>query len=229
MATESRRGRGRPAKALDPNASLRAALGAKLRELRNQRELTLTQLAKLTGYSCQHLGAIEQNAVAPSESAIASCDAALSAGGALTSMFPAVIREQAHVRHRNTASRREPIVDWERLHACTGRTSTVTPAVANDIEAITTHQRRLYHELTSAQMLQPVDGRDTVIGLIMGFGGGACGETITARIDVQRDFILATTGGARSPEEQPSVGSNPVPRLLSDTVTADVDLQSSDP
>lgn len=170
MATDGKRKPGRPAKKLDPGASLLAALGARLRQLRKSRSLTLTQLSELTGYSCQHLGAVERGAVAPSESVISSCDAALGAGGVLLGMLPGVIQEQAHLRHASEAVRRMgpsspgPDVDWERLGACGGRTAAVTAAVVDDIEAITVHQRHLYHELTSAQMLAPVDGH---LGLLL--------------------------------------------------------------
>ncbi|MEV7007271.1 helix-turn-helix domain-containing protein [Streptosporangium sp. NPDC051022] len=169
MATERKGKPGRPVKVLDPQASLLAALGAKLRELRKARELTLMELGELTGYSWQHLGAVERGSVAPSESVIVACDTALGAGGALNGLLPAVIREQAHLRHSGEAARRsgeaqELDVDWGRLSACGTHASTPTPAVLDDIEAITTHQRRLYHELTSAQMLVPVDGH---LGLLL--------------------------------------------------------------
>lgn len=170
MATEGKRGRGRPSKALDPGASLLAAMGARMRELRKGRSMTLLRLGELTGYSWQHLGAVERGSVAPSESVIASCDAALGASGVLMSMLPGVIREQAHLRHSSDMARRSspvvagPAVDWGRLNACGGRASAVTAAVVDDIEAITAHQRHLYHELTSAQMLVPVDGH---LGLLV--------------------------------------------------------------
>ncbi|MEV0417773.1 helix-turn-helix domain-containing protein [Streptosporangium canum] len=170
MTTERKRGRGRPAKALDPGMSLLAALGAKMRELRKGRSLTLMELGELTGYSWQHLGAVERGAVAPSESVIVACDTALGAGGALSRMLPGVIREQAHLRHSSEAARRSGTeapgtdVDWGRLSACGKRASGVTSAVVDDIEMITMYQRRLYHELTSTQMLVPVDGH---LGLLL--------------------------------------------------------------
>ena len=170
MATERKKGPGRPAKALDPDASLLAALGARMRELRKERALTLMELADLTGYSWQHLGAVERGSVAPSESVIVACDTTLGAGGALNGLLPAVIREQAHLRHSGEVARRSsgevrgPEVDWGRLSACGTHASAPTAAVLDDIEAITAHQRRLYHELTSAQMLVPVDGH---LGLLL--------------------------------------------------------------
>ncbi|SNS47856.1 Helix-turn-helix domain-containing protein [Streptosporangium subroseum] len=170
MTTERKRGPGRPAKDLDPGMSLRAALGARMRELRKGRSLTLMELGELTGYSWQHLGAVERGTVAPSESVIVACDTALGAGGVLKGMFPGVIREQAHLRHSGEAARRsspeapDSEVDWGRLSACGKRASVLTSAVVDDIEMITMHQRRLYHELTSTQMLVPVDGH---LGLLL--------------------------------------------------------------
>ncbi|MER5323249.1 helix-turn-helix domain-containing protein [Streptosporangium roseum] len=170
MTTERKRGRGRPAKALDPGMSLLAALGAKMRELRKGRSLTLMELGELTGYSWQHLGAVERGSVAPSESVIVACDTALGAGGGLNRMLPGVIREQAHLRHSSEAARRSGTetpgadVDWGRLSACGKHASGVTSAVVDDIEMITMYQRRLYHELTSTQMLVPVDGH---LGLLL--------------------------------------------------------------
>ena len=164
MTTERKGGRGRPAKALDPGSSLLAALGSRMRELRKARSLTLMELGELTGYSWQHLGAVERASVAPSESVVIACDTALGAGGTLNSMLPGVIREQAHLRHRSEAARRpsseapDSGVDWGRLSTCGKHASAITSAVVEDIEMITVRQRRLYHELTSAEMLVPVDG-----------------------------------------------------------------------
>ena len=79
---------------------LRLWLGAELRRLRIDRGLTLAQLGRLVGYSWQHLGAIERGSAVPSEVVVAECDAAVLANGRLLSMLPAVIREQARVRHQ---------------------------------------------------------------------------------------------------------------------------------
>lgn len=185
MDTERKKGRGRPSKSLDPGASLLAALGATMRELRRGRSLTLMELGELTGYSWQHIGAVERGSVAPSESVIVACDAALGANGVLTGMFPGVIREQAHLRHASEAARRSGTetpnsdVDWGRLSACGKHVSTVTSAVVDDIEMITVHQRRLYHELTSTQMLVPVDGH---LGLLLSLLETAAPERLRRRI-----------------------------------------------
>ena len=104
--TGGKRRPGRPAKITDSASSAAAALGTELRRLRIDRGLTLAQLGRLVGYSWQHLGAIERGSAVPSEVVIAACDAAVLANGRLLSMLPAVIREQARVRHQHEAARR---------------------------------------------------------------------------------------------------------------------------
>lgn len=95
----------------------------------------------------------------------------------LCGMLPGVIREQAHVRHSNEAARRagyagsELLADWGRLVACSNKVSTITSAVVDDVEVITAHQRHLYHELTSAQMLASVDGH---LGVLLSLLGAPC-------------------------------------------------------
>ncbi|MFB4298474.1 helix-turn-helix domain-containing protein [Actinomadura sp. NTSP31] len=167
----SRPGRspGRPAKALDPSASLLANLGAELRRTRLQRGLTLIQLGELTGYSWQHLGNVERGHVAPTENVVLACERALSAGGRLVSLLPGVIREQAAQRHAREAIRHhsapapEEDIDWSRL-AATTRLSSMTADIVDELETITDRQRRLYHELTSAQMSVPVEAH---LGLLI--------------------------------------------------------------
>ncbi len=124
-----RRGPGRPPKHQDDTSSALSQLGALIRERRVERGLTLMAVGELTGYSWQHIGAIERGQVAPSEDLITACERALAAGGQLVVMFPAVVREQASVRHRREAARREgtvreePDVDWARLTAAAHRPS----------------------------------------------------------------------------------------------------------
>lgn len=99
--TGGKRRPGRPAQVIDSASSAAAALGAELRRLRIDRGLTLAQLGRLVGYSWQHLGAIERGSAVPSEVVVAACDAAVLANGRLLSLLPAVIREQARVRHQH--------------------------------------------------------------------------------------------------------------------------------
>lgn len=161
---------GRPAKPVDGTASAQARLGAQLRELRKQRDVTLIALGEMTGYSWQHLGAVERGTVVPSDTVVAACDRALHAGGRLVALHPAVIAEQAAHRHerttarRNAAPPRDTDTDWPRLAALAGRQARVTPQVMDELEDITDRQRVLYHDLSSAQMLVPVEAH---LGLLM--------------------------------------------------------------
>jgi tetratricopeptide (TPR) repeat protein len=130
-------------------------------------------LGELTGYSWQHIGAIERGQVAPSEDLITACDRALAAGGQLVAMFPAVVREQASIRHRREAARREGTVreetdvDWARLTAAAHRPSAISMAVVEDLEQITDRQRMLYHELSSAEMLVLVEAHLSLLASLL--------------------------------------------------------------
>lgn len=172
---------GRPPKITDPTSSAAAALGAELRRLRIDRGLTLAQLGRLVGYSWQHLGAVERGAAVPSEVVVSACDAAVLANGRLVSMLPTAIREQARVRHQHEAARRpgrliDPVgasarqvcdqedLDWARLADATRRPSRLNHAVVEDLELITDRQRRLYHELSSAEMMVHVQAH---VGLLV--------------------------------------------------------------
>jgi tetratricopeptide (TPR) repeat protein len=117
----------------------------------------------------------------PSETVVLACDVAVLANGRLVEMLPAAIREQAKVRHQHEAARRptrnlDPIdaqarvatdgadLDWERLADATRRPSRVNAQVVEDLELITDRQRRLYHELTSAEMMVHVQAH---VGLLV--------------------------------------------------------------
>ncbi|MGH3437377.1 MAG: helix-turn-helix domain-containing protein [Sciscionella sp.] len=187
---------GRPPKITDPTSSATAALGAELRRLRTDRGLTLGQLGRLVGYSWQHLGAIERGSAVPSELVVSACDAAVFANGRLVSMFPAAIREQARVRHQHEATRRpgrliDPIgararqvcdedgLDWERLADAARRPSRLNRAVVEDLELITDRQRRLYHELSSAEMMVHVQAH---VGLLMSLLGSPQPDKLRHRV-----------------------------------------------
>jgi tetratricopeptide (TPR) repeat protein/DNA-binding XRE family transcriptional regulator len=191
-----KRRRGRPPKTTDPASSATAALGAELRRLRNDRGLTLGQLGQLVGYSGQHLGAVERGTAVPSEVVVSACDAAVLANGRLVSMFPAVIREQARVRHQHEAARRpgRPIdlvgararqacdqddLDWARLADATRRPSRLSTAVVDDLELITDRQRRLYHELSSAEMMVHVQAH---VGLLVSLLDSAAPDLLRHRV-----------------------------------------------
>lgn len=187
-APTSTRGVGRPVKPQDGSESSLTALGAQLRRLRMQRALTLQNLAELTGYSWQHLGAVERGQVVPSENLIVACDSSLLANGKLIAMLAVVISEQAHVRHQNAAARRgsptpvprggrgpgetpdcSPDLDWERLADASRRPSRITTVIVEDLELITDRQRRLYHNLSSAEMLACVQSHLGVLTTFLGY------------------------------------------------------------
>ena len=166
-------------------------LGAELRRLRGERGLTLMELGLLTGYSWQHLGAVERGQVVPSEAVVDACERALCSGGRLAALFPAVVREQASQRHGREVARRQqgtPVpaegavprsVDWARLAACARQQSTVTKGVVEELEQVTAHQRELYHELSSAQMLLPVEAH---LGLLLSLLDGALPDHLRRQV-----------------------------------------------
>jgi transcriptional regulator with XRE-family HTH domain len=176
---------GRPPRRLDPTASAAAFLGYELRRLRQERQVTLAVLATATGYSTQHAGAVERGTATASEQFLRACDRALSTSGYLSSLLPAVIREQTATRHGRAAARRtqgddgeqsNPEIqpnqqllhqddtdaaasdlDWERLAALHQGRSLPSPRTLSDLELITDRHRALYHELTWSEMLAPVE------------------------------------------------------------------------
>ncbi|MGI8814683.1 MAG: helix-turn-helix domain-containing protein [Pseudonocardia sp.] len=103
---ERRRGPGRPPQPVNAAGSALDAFGAELRTLRGRRRWTLQALAELTGYSPQHLGAVERARVVPSEAVATACDMALLANGRLVTLLAGVIREQADARNRRQIVRR---------------------------------------------------------------------------------------------------------------------------
>lgn len=181
----SRRGPGRPPKPQDNSSSALAQLGALVRRLRGERGLTLMSLGELTGYSWQHLGAIERSDVVPSEAVVVACERALSAGGRLVALFPAVVREQASNRHSREAARRagtvqcDRDVEWARLLAAARQPSAVSSALLEDLEQITDRQRVLYHELSSAEMIISVEAH---LSLLISLMRGTQPEPIRHRI-----------------------------------------------
>jgi transcriptional regulator with XRE-family HTH domain len=167
-ADRPRRSAGRPAKPLDPSASEIALLGYQLRRRRKSRQMTLAVLAERTGYSVQHIGAVERGEAVPSAGLVAACDEVLETGRQLTGLLPAVIREQAARRNERQAQRRATPsiarqdrqtrytwqgVDLDQLAALAQQTSAPTRRVVeNDLQPITARHRSLYHELTSAEL-----------------------------------------------------------------------------
>lgn len=181
---EPRRGPGRPQKPQGDPSSALARLGGLMRCLRNDRGLTLMSLGALTGYSWQHLGAVERGQAVPSEMVVATCERVLAAGGQLADQFPAVVREQASHRHQREAARREGMTgpdprDWVQLAAVARRPSSVSATLVDELEQITSRQRVLYHELSSAEMLIPVEAH---LGLLASLLRGTQPEPARHRI-----------------------------------------------
>ena len=157
------RGPGRPPKPPENSSSALAQLGGLVRCLRGERELTLMSLGKLTGYSWQHLSAVERGEVVPSEAVVVGCESALAAGGQLAALYPAVVREQASHRHGREAARRGDAVrtdldvEWARLGAAARQPSATSISLVEELEQITDRQRVLYHELSSAEIVVSVE------------------------------------------------------------------------
>jgi hypothetical protein len=177
----TRRGPGRPPKPQQHAGSALAQLGGLIRCLRGDRGLTLMSLGALTGYSWQHLGAVERGQVVPSEAVIVACERVLAAGGQLAAAFPVVVREQASRRHNREASRRDVSTgaDWCRLAAAARRPSVVSSALVEDLEQISARQRVLYHELSSAEMLVSVEAH---LGLLASLMRGTQPEPVRHRV-----------------------------------------------
>lgn len=179
---------GRPPKTLDPASSSCARLGAELRRLRHRAAMTQAFLADLTGYSAQHVGAVERGDAAPSDAFARACDAALGSGGHLSALVPEVFDEQRVARHERHARRNPrsesappqarrnangPDVDWERMAAARGRPTRLGGGVVEDVELITDRHRHLYHGLSSAEMLGPAG---THLGLLTSLLNGDVAE-----------------------------------------------------
>lgn len=164
---------GRPPKPQADSSSALGQLGKLIRELRADRGLTLMALGGLTGYSWQHIGAVERGQVAPSEELVVACERALAAGGRLVASFPAVVREQASLRHEREAARRDNIVrtdgeiDWCQIAAAAQRPSAVSASIVEQLEQITDRQRVLHHELSSAEMLISVEAHLSLLISLM--------------------------------------------------------------
>jgi len=144
-----------------------------MRQLRADRGVTLMTLGGMTGYSWQHIGAVERGQVAPSEELVVACERVLAAGGRLVALFPAVVREQARLRHEREAARRDNTtridgdIDWCRIAASAQRPSMVSAAMVEELEQITDRQRILYHELSSAEMLISVEAHLSLLISLM--------------------------------------------------------------
>jgi helix-turn-helix protein len=98
--------RGRPAHPLNPDASGAARLGAEIRSRRLAQGLTLQALAKLTGYSSQHISAAERARDPVSGWFVRVLDRELAADGALLDLLAAAVYDRGRERHEREADRR---------------------------------------------------------------------------------------------------------------------------
>jgi transcriptional regulator with XRE-family HTH domain len=169
----TRRGPGRPPKPPDDAPSALSQLGGLIRRWRTDRKLTLADLGVLTGYSWQHLSAVERGQVVPSEAVVVACERALAAGGQISTAFPAVVREQAWQRHHREAARRtagardHAVSDAALLPTAVTRPSALTADAMLALEQMTDRHRLLYHELSSAEMLIPVEAHLSLLTSLM--------------------------------------------------------------
>jgi transcriptional regulator with XRE-family HTH domain len=99
---------GRPLKAVDRDASAAARLGADLRALRVERDLTLAELGDKISFSAQYISGAELAMTIVSARFVAACDRALGAGGALVGLLPDVVWEKELRRQERSRARDGP-------------------------------------------------------------------------------------------------------------------------
>lgn len=184
--------RGRPAKPVDGSSSAQAFLGAELRRLRLERGMVLADLGRCTGFSAQHIGAVERGASPASEQFVTACDAGLGAGGWLAAQFDAVIREQAAVRHQRQARRRAvptpaatdggdgTEVDWTRVAAAARVRCRPSAEVVNNLALITDRHRVLYHLLPAGQMIGPAEAHLGTLAALLRVSPERAGRRLAA-------------------------------------------------
>ena len=100
--------RGRPPTPPAPDAPpAAAAIGAKLRALRLERDLTQATLGKLVGVTPQHVSEVERARANATAKFIYACDEALEADGALRALLGAALEEASLLASRRNAARTE--------------------------------------------------------------------------------------------------------------------------
>lgn len=97
--------RGRRRSSPDPVVSSASRLGSEIRRRRQERGLTLEDLAEQIGYSPQHVSEVELAQTTMSERFVKACDRALNAGEALMELLPAVVCERALRRYDRGSAR----------------------------------------------------------------------------------------------------------------------------
>jgi len=154
----------------------------------NAQGLTLRGLAERTGFSSQHISSAELAKAPVSGPFVAACDHALNADGALVRLLPAVIQEQAMLRHERSIARsgmpaalrcaiphsdagadveptnRRGLLGAGAATALGGLGAAAAPAAARDIDpALPAHWMRLLSLLGRHDSLHgPYDVLDTV-------------------------------------------------------------------
>ncbi len=146
--------RGRPPHSPNPNASHAARLGADIRARRQARGLTLKALAKLIGFSSQHLSEVELAKGPVSGPFVAACDRALEAHGALLKLLPAVVCERAMQRHERSAARKRPasIDSAKTLDLSTVAGASADGDVGDELEAIELGKRAQSGDVSAATL-----------------------------------------------------------------------------
>jgi transcriptional regulator with XRE-family HTH domain len=121
-----------------------------------QRGLTLAALARLAGYSAQHVSEVERATAPVSGSFVAAVDRALDARGQLLVLLPAVIYERAVGRHeRDAARRRDAPVAVPSTDDSEARDRPAPSRPAGEDEDV---KRRTFLGLGLAALLPPMDG-----------------------------------------------------------------------
>jgi transcriptional regulator with XRE-family HTH domain len=210
VAGGGRRGRaGRPLKPLDGSASAQAFLGAELRQLRLERGLVLADLGRRTGYSAQHIGAVERGTSPASEQFIEACDAALAADGLLSSHFTAAVRAQAAARRQRHVARRAlpsrpphpphssqddepaPDIDWELIEDSTRSRFRRSPQLVEQLWLVTDRHRSLYHLLPAAQMIGPAEAHLATLSSLLLSGDDGTGRPQLAAMAQETAGLVA--------------------------------------
>lgn len=86
-----------------------ARLGAEIRARRVAQNMTLEALAKLIGWSAQHVSQAELAQTTVSEEFVEACDRALDARGGLLAMYPEVVKEYVVERQRRSSQGRRAL------------------------------------------------------------------------------------------------------------------------
>jgi len=122
---------GRPLKPIDADTPPAAAtLGAEIRRLRLERDLTLASLGARAGCSPQHLSELERAKTYPTRPCVAALDNALDANGALLELLPAAVHERVLAAQARADARYDDDVDPTNRRGLLGAGAAALPALA---------------------------------------------------------------------------------------------------